>query len=491
MAAILSLALGIGANTAIFQLLDALRLRSLPIPRPHELVEVVVDGGNRGYGVSDSSNANLTNPLWEGLRDSQQAFAGLFVWGNAGLPVGRGRDLQFPRSIWVSGDFFPVLGLVPLRGRLLGRSDDTRGCAPGGVVISHAYWQRAFGGRDAAVGAPLVIGDKVFQVAGVTPPEFFGLEVGQRFDIALPVCAAGLWGTALDQKHSWWLTAMGRLKPGWTLSQAAEHVKGAERAAVRSECAHRLRRQLELEGAAVHGRTRWPWHQPVAPAVRDVAVAAARDHRAGAAGRLREPCQPDARACDRAPTRVRASPRAWRLSMATGLAVADREPAPRHRRRHARRCPCRRAEPHGRAVPDDEGQRPAPGSRARLAGACVHRRTRDSDVPHLRPGAGPAVDTLPTGRSDEVRRPRPHRRPGALLVSARPGGLAGGGLAGAGDRRAAVRPQFPQPADDRCGVPPGRAPLRVLLPAAPQPLARTTDPGQGGAARPCPRVAAD
>jgi predicted permease len=224
-AAILSLALGIGANTAIFQLLDALRLRSLPIPRPHELVEVVVDGGNRGYGVSDSSNANLTNPLWEGLRDTQQAFAGLFVWGNAGLPVGRGRDLQFPRSIWVSGDFFPVLGLVPVRGRLLGRADDIRGCAPGGVVISHAYWQRAFGGRDAAIGAPLVIGDKVFQVAGVTPPEFFGLEVGQRFDIALPVCAAGLWGTALDQKHSWWLTAMGRLKPGWTPSQAAEHVK--------------------------------------------------------------------------------------------------------------------------------------------------------------------------------------------------------------------------------------------------------------------------
>ena len=225
LAAVLSLALGIGANTAIFQLLDALRLRSLPIPRPHELVEVVVDGGNRGYGVSDSSNANLTNPLWEALRDNQQAFAGLFVWGNAGLPVGRGRDLQFPRSIWVSGGFFPVLGLVPVRGRLLGRSDDARGCAPGGVVISHAYWQRAFGGRNEAIGAPLVIGEKVFQVAGVTPPEFFGLEVGQRFEIALPVCAAGLWGNALEQKHAWWLTGMGRLKPGWTLSQAAEHVK--------------------------------------------------------------------------------------------------------------------------------------------------------------------------------------------------------------------------------------------------------------------------
>jgi predicted permease len=224
LASILSLALGIGANTAVFQLLDALRLRSLPIPRPHELLEVVVDGGNRGYGVSDSSNSNLTNPLWEGLRDSQQAFAGLFAWGTAGLPVGRGQEMQFPHSIWVSGDFFPALGLVPFRGRLLGPADDRRGCAPGGVVISHAYWQRAFRGRHDAIGAPLVIGEHTFQVAGVTPPEFFGLEVGQRFDLAVPVCAAGLWGNALEQKHSWWLTAMGRLKQGWTLAQAAGHV---------------------------------------------------------------------------------------------------------------------------------------------------------------------------------------------------------------------------------------------------------------------------
>ena len=420
-AAILSLALGIGANTAIFQLLDALRLRSLPIPRPHELVEVVVDGGNRGYGVSDSSNANLTNPLWEGLRDSQQAFAGLFVWGNAGLPVGRGSDLQFPRSIWVSGDFFPCLGsraparaaAGPLRRfarvRARWRRHQPR-------VLAARVWRPRRGGWRAA-------GDRRQGVPGGRRDTAGILRA--RGGPTLRHRAAGVRGGAVGHRAraETLVVADGDGTPQARMDPLAggRARQGAERAAVRSECAHRLRRQLELEGAAVHGGSRRQGHQPVAPAVRDVAVAAARDHRAGAAGRLREPRQPDARACHRAPTRVRASPRAWRLSMAAGLAVADREPAPRLRRRHPWRCPCRRAEPHGRAVPDDEGQRPAPRSRARLAGACVHQRHRDSDVPHLRPGPSPAVNALPTGRGDEVRRPRPHRRPGALLVSARPG----------------------------------------------------------------------
>ncbi len=223
-AAILSLALGIGANTAIFQLLDAVRLRSLPIPRPQELVEINIDGGNRGYGVSDTAASNMTNPLWEALRANQQAFSGLFAWGRTDLPVGRA-DARSARTLWVSGDFFPVLGVAPQRGRLLGPADDRRGCAPGGVVLSDAYWRREHGGRDSIVGQPLVIADRTFQVAGVTPPEFFGLEVGQRFDIALPICAAAQWGGALDQKNYWWLIAMGRLKPAWRLPQAAQHVR--------------------------------------------------------------------------------------------------------------------------------------------------------------------------------------------------------------------------------------------------------------------------
>jgi predicted permease len=224
-AAILTLALGIGANTAIFQLLDALRLRSLPVDRPHELVEVVVDGGNRGYGVSHGFEVNLTNPLWEELRRHQQAFSGIFAWGQAEMPVGRADEARMRRGLWVSGEMFPVLGIAPYRGRLLGPSDDRRGCAPGGLVVSHQFWQRELGGADAAIGSRLEIGEKQFQIVGVTPPTFTGLEVGQTFDLALPICAAGLWGDGLDQRHYWWLIGMGRLKSGWTLPQAAQHVR--------------------------------------------------------------------------------------------------------------------------------------------------------------------------------------------------------------------------------------------------------------------------
>jgi len=226
-AAILTLTLGIGANTAIFQLLDALRLRSLPVPRSNELVEVVVNGGNRGYGVSPGEFANMTNPLWEALRTHQQALSGMFAWGWLyDIPVGRGDSARSARGMWVSGELFPVLGVTPFRGRLLSPADDRRGCAPSAVVVSHAYWQSQLGGSDAAVGAPIVIGERTFQVAGVTPPSFTGLEVGQRFDIALPICAAALWGDALDQRNYWWLVGVGRLKPGWTLDQAAEHFRG-------------------------------------------------------------------------------------------------------------------------------------------------------------------------------------------------------------------------------------------------------------------------
>jgi predicted permease len=227
-AAILTLALGIGANTAIFQLLDALRLRSLPVPRPNELVEVVVDGGNRGYGVSQGAHVNLTNPLWEALRTHQKAFSGMFAWGTlygSELPVGRGENVRHARGIWVSGELFPVLGVTPFRGRLIAPADDRRGCAPGAVVVSHAYWQSQLGAAESTIGAPIVIGDRSFQVVGVTPPVFTGLEVGQRFDIALPICTAGLWGDALDQRHYWWLVGMGRVKTGWTVDQAAEHVR--------------------------------------------------------------------------------------------------------------------------------------------------------------------------------------------------------------------------------------------------------------------------
>jgi predicted permease len=104
-------------------------------------------------------------------------------------------------------------------------------------VLSHAYWVRRYGMRDTAIGSSIVLDDKTFQVAGVTPPQFFGLEVGKQFDVAIPACARALWQEhAFDQRNSWWLITGARLKPGWTLERAAARV-GALSAALFAETA--------------------------------------------------------------------------------------------------------------------------------------------------------------------------------------------------------------------------------------------------------------
>ncbi len=226
LAAVLSLTLGIGANTAIFELLNAVRLRSLPVARPGELVELSIVGGNRGMGINSGPHAMLTAPLFEALHREQQAFAGVFAWSTYDyMHEGRGLVRPTVRALLASGDLFSTLGIGPYRGRLLVSADDRHGCGAGPIVISQEYWQRRLGGRDDAVGSSMVLDDKTFQIVGVTPPEFFGLEVGRHFDVALPLCAQAVWDPeVLDQKNRWWLSGMGRLKPGWTLERASEHL---------------------------------------------------------------------------------------------------------------------------------------------------------------------------------------------------------------------------------------------------------------------------
>ena len=222
--AILSLALGIGANAAIFQLIDAVRFRSLPVANPEGLTEVRAEGVS-AFGISAGVNAAVTYPLWEQMRAHQTAFASMFAWGNAELPVGRADEARPARVLWVSGDFFRVLGVTPERGRLLTADDDRRGCGAGAAIVSHAFWQSHLGGREAAIDRTLTVHDQPFTVVGVTPARFTGLEVGQSFDIALPVCSAALWGDSLDRRDLWWLTVMGRLKPDWTMPRANTHLQ--------------------------------------------------------------------------------------------------------------------------------------------------------------------------------------------------------------------------------------------------------------------------
>jgi predicted permease len=224
--AILSLALGIGANTAIFQLIDAVRLRTLPVRAPQELVELRManmDGARGGIWREPS----VTFPIWEQIRDRQQAFSGIFAWGTDQANLAPGGEVRRARMLYVSGDFYNTLGVNAARGRVFTTTDDQHGCASPGIIISNDFWQREYGGDANIVGRQLTLADRSFEVIGVTPANFFGMEVGRSFDLSLPICAAALvrGNTRMYSGIMWWLTVDGRLKPDWTEEQAAAHLQ--------------------------------------------------------------------------------------------------------------------------------------------------------------------------------------------------------------------------------------------------------------------------
>ena len=225
--AVLSLALGIGANTAVFQLLNAVRLKNLPIRNVEEVAQirlresdVELTRGNKTF----MHYAPITNPLWEQVRQQQQGFSSIAAWAVAGFNLAQGGEVRPARGLWVSGEFFNVLGVNPELGRLFNAADDQRGCSAPGVVISHGFWQSEFGGARDVVGRKLTLSDRQLEIIGVTPPSFFGLEVGKSFDVAVPICADPIFSGAnqrLDSGTHWWIMPVGRLKPGWTIAQAS------------------------------------------------------------------------------------------------------------------------------------------------------------------------------------------------------------------------------------------------------------------------------
>jgi putative ABC transport system permease protein len=226
--AVLSLALGIGANTAIFQLLNAVRLKLLPVKAPQELAEVRPTDMSGTRGNKSAWYPAVTNPIWEQIRDRQQSFSGVFAWGTGGLNLSQGGEVRNAKTLWVSGDFFNVLGIQPALGRVFSTADDQRGCGAPGVVISHPFWQREYGGEVNVIGRKLTIADHQFEIIGVTPASFFGLEVGRSFDITVPICAEGIIGgknSRLDSGTNWWLMVTGRLKPGQSLEQATAQLQ--------------------------------------------------------------------------------------------------------------------------------------------------------------------------------------------------------------------------------------------------------------------------
>ncbi len=216
--AVLTLTLGIGANTAIFSLIDSMMLRMLPVASPDDLLQVKFRVPDR---PGEPSGA-FTNPLWEQVRARQDVFTDVFAWGEANnrddsfkFDLTKGGKLESAHGLWVSGSFFGGLGLRPTLGRLIVPSDDQRGCR-GVAVLSYGFWQDHYGGDERAVGASLSLGRHSFEVIGVAPPGFYGMRVGENFDVALPICSSALFDekdSRLDDRSWWWLHIVGRIKP--------------------------------------------------------------------------------------------------------------------------------------------------------------------------------------------------------------------------------------------------------------------------------------
>jgi predicted permease len=225
--AVLSLALGIGANTAIFQLVNAIRLKMLPVRDPQELVSIDFEKGSARAGWWSSRSANLTYAQWDQIRTQQQAFTGVLAWSAARFNLAHGGEPRFAEGLYVSGEFFRHLGVNPILGRTFTAQDDNESCSPG-AVLSHAFWQREFGGDPGILGHTVSLDGNSIPIIGVMPPSFFGVEVGNRYDVAIPLCADRL--LAEDKKGriplqtAWWLSIMGRLKPGWTAQSATAHL---------------------------------------------------------------------------------------------------------------------------------------------------------------------------------------------------------------------------------------------------------------------------
>jgi predicted permease len=219
--AVLSLALGIGANTAIFSLIDTVLLRMLPVQDPERLF-FVENVGARGGGGSPPY------PCFEEFRDRNHYFSGLSAFDTDNMRIaidGRPEEIM---GQFASGNYFATLGVKAWIGRTFGPTDDSiigKGGPDGPLaVISYEYWQRRFGMNPSVLGKVVQVNNTPVTIVGVTPPEFFGLQPGLQVNLTIPIMLAD--AEMLREKGSWWFNAAGRLKPGASAGPARAELDG-------------------------------------------------------------------------------------------------------------------------------------------------------------------------------------------------------------------------------------------------------------------------
>jgi len=240
---VLTLALGIGANTAIFTLMDQVLLRALPVHEPERLVVIDAPGPFSGSSHSHSETLEpMSHPMFEGLRDRTTSLAGVLAHFTTPIHLTVGSQTDNATADLVSGTFFDVLGLKPAAGRLLGRGDDLTPGAHPVIVLSHGFFQRRFGADPKIVGRSVLVNGHPVTVVGVAPPGFHGVEVGESMDAFAPLMMQAqlkpTWRRGIGDWRARWLTVLARLKDGVTLEQARAEVNVLYRQLLQEDMQH-------------------------------------------------------------------------------------------------------------------------------------------------------------------------------------------------------------------------------------------------------------
>jgi len=202
-------------------------MRTLPVKNPQELAVIRPTVGRRSGEVL-GRYSYMTNALWQQVKARQQGFSGVFAWGTHQFDLSSGGQVHYAEGLFVSGEFFDVLEVQPLLGRVFHAGDDHPGCGTPGTVVSYRFWQTELGGDPNVIGRTLHLDGQAFPVIGVTPAGFFGVEIGRSYDVAILTCSEPVIRGArsvYNMGRGWWLAVMGRLKPGWTLTRASAQLE--------------------------------------------------------------------------------------------------------------------------------------------------------------------------------------------------------------------------------------------------------------------------
>jgi putative ABC transport system permease protein len=227
--AMLSLALGIGANAAIFSLINAVMLRTLPVREPDRLVQI-------SRWSTEGRPHPLSYRLFEYFRDNVTTFSGALAQSAADQAIAINGEEEFVTAELVSGTYYSVLGIEPAAGRLLGPADDVLSPPSPAAVISDGYWERRFNHSPSAIGQAVTIRDRIFTIVGVTPRSFQSARAGYVPDIALPLLPTMSEEVRSEISNNW-LSVLGRLKPGATVEQANAEVQVLWRSFLQSQAA--------------------------------------------------------------------------------------------------------------------------------------------------------------------------------------------------------------------------------------------------------------